>query len=102
MNCWRLEKNRVIAIKKRKYNIISCLVSCCSAFLLKSRQEAKSQLIIQLKILINQTKFNKILVFYKIKGVCFNIFYKYVLLTEMNIRKIAFLKNSRKVFRPIY
>lgn len=69
MNSWKLEKNMVIAIKvERIFQIFSCLKKITD-FIFKKIMKEKTQTIIQMKILTNQIKFNKKLIFQRINGV---------------------------------
>ena len=69
MNAWKLEKDKILAITKNKSGIMRYLTSCCDMLLNKYSPLKTKINVIQMKIIMNQTKFNKKLRFHNFKGV---------------------------------
>ena len=69
MSTWKLEKNKILAISKKKSKIVRCVRTIFSLFSAKCVLFPQSNSVIQLKIMINKSKFNKKLIFNNCKGV---------------------------------
>lgn len=68
MYCWKLEKNNIIAISKRNIGLGGVIKRVCCWFN-KGKMEFYSDIMIQMKILVNKEKFNKKLRFENLKEV---------------------------------